>query len=168
MTWVVIRESLAVWFHYGCFPFPSHMWSKDSSHTHGNLFCTQKDYWRKRTTYLRLVRFRSLEKCCLNENIPSFFLHDCALCLRCATLAKCRRLTQEILLRGLGVFSTTIKLTGRPDLQSRQRQTDTSVLSWSDAMSSLQTNSCCCRRLLFFFCYHVYAGETLIFFLYFH
>lgn len=35
---------------------------------------------------------------------------------RRAILAKCRRLTQEILLRGLGVLRTTMKLTGRPDL----------------------------------------------------
>lgn len=42
--------------------------------------------------------------------------------LRSAILARCRRLTQDILLRGLGVFSTTMKLTGRPDLQ-KQRHT---------------------------------------------
>lgn len=33
-----------------------------------------------------------------------------------AILARCNRLTQEILLRGLGVLKTTVKLTGRPDL----------------------------------------------------
>lgn len=42
------------------------------------------------------------------------------LCLRCVILAKCRRLTQEILLSGLGVLKTTMKLTGRPDLQENR------------------------------------------------
>ena len=37
--------------------------------------------------------------------------------LRSAILDKCSRLTQEILLRGLGVLKTIMKLTGRPDLQ---------------------------------------------------
>lgn len=37
-----------------------------------------------------------------------------------AILARCRRLTQEILLRGLGVLKTTMKLTGRPDLRSNK------------------------------------------------
>lgn len=31
-------------------------------------------------------------------------------------------MTQEILLRGLGVLSTTIKLTGRPDLQTETKR----------------------------------------------
>lgn len=35
---------------------------------------------------------------------------------RSPILAKCNLLTQEILLRGLGVMKTTIKLMGRPDL----------------------------------------------------
>lgn len=35
---------------------------------------------------------------------------------RSAILAKCNLLTQEILLRGLGVMKTTMKLMGRPDL----------------------------------------------------
>lgn len=35
----------------------------------------------------------------------------------CAIFARWRRLTQEILLRGLGVLNTTMKLTGWPDLQ---------------------------------------------------
>lgn len=52
-------------------------------------------------------------------------LDECVLGLRSAILARCRRLTQDILLRGLGVFSTTMKLTGRPDLQ-KQRHTHTS------------------------------------------
>lgn len=42
-------------------------------------------------------------------------------CLRSAILAKCRRLTQEILLRGLGVLKTTVKLTGRPDLEEKHK-----------------------------------------------
>lgn len=41
-----------------------------------------------------------------------------------AILARCRRLTQEILLIGLGVLKTTVKLTGRPDL-SRDVHTHT-------------------------------------------
>lgn len=36
---------------------------------------------------------------------------------RSPILAKCNRLTQEILLRGLGVMKTTMKLMGRPDLR---------------------------------------------------
>lgn len=40
--------------------------------------------------------------------------------LRCYSrspiLAKCRRFTQEILLRGFGVMKTTMTLMGRPDL----------------------------------------------------
>lgn len=43
-----------------------------------------------------------------------------------AILARCRRLTQEILLIGLGVLKTTVKLTGRPDL-SRDVRTHTST-----------------------------------------
>ncbi len=43
-----------------------------------------------------------------------------------AILARCRRLTQEILLIGLGVLKTTVKLTGRPDL-SRDIRTHTST-----------------------------------------
>lgn len=35
---------------------------------------------------------------------------------RSPILAKCNLLTQEILLRGLGVIKTTMKLMGRPDL----------------------------------------------------
>lgn len=35
---------------------------------------------------------------------------------RSPILAKCNLLTQEILLRGLGVMKTTMKLMGRPDL----------------------------------------------------
>lgn len=80
------------------------------------------------TEYIRqhseTLAFQILGNILLGGKDPSLFLHDCVLCLRRAILAKCRRLTQEILLRGLGVFSTTMKLTGRPDLQSRQRQAD--------------------------------------------
>ena len=36
---------------------------------------------------------------------------------RSPILAKCSLLTQEILLRGVGVMKTTMKLMGRPDLQ---------------------------------------------------
>lgn len=37
--------------------------------------------------------------------------------LRSPILARCNLLTQEILLRGLGVMKTTMKLMGRPDLR---------------------------------------------------
>lgn len=40
---------------------------------------------------------------------------------RSPILAKCNLLTQEILLRGLGVMKTTMKLMGRPDLQGESR-----------------------------------------------
>lgn len=43
--------------------------------------------------------------------------------LLCAILARCNRLTQEILLRGLGVLKTTVKLTGRPDLWENTQET---------------------------------------------
>lgn len=43
--------------------------------------------------------------------------HSPRLYSRSAILAKCNLLTQEILLRGLGVMKTTMKLMGRPDLR---------------------------------------------------
>lgn len=42
--------------------------------------------------------------------------------LRSPILARCNLLTQEILLRGLGVMKTTMKLMGRPDLRGEGRE----------------------------------------------
>lgn len=48
----------------------------------------------------------------LGPEAPSTGLYS-----RSPILAKCNLLTQEILLRGLGVMKTTMKLMGRPDLR---------------------------------------------------
>lgn len=49
--------------------------------------------------------------------LPSKALSPRGFYSRSPILAKCNLLTQEILLKGLGVMKTTMKLMGRPDLQ---------------------------------------------------
>lgn len=54
---------------------------------------------------------------------------------RSPILAKCNLLTQEILLRGLGVMKTTMKLMGRPDLRREGEECEGPELA-----------PCCCLR----------------------
>lgn len=85
------------------------------------------------------------------------------LCLRCAILAKCRRLTQEILLRGLGVLRTTMKLTGRPDLDENTHK-NSQIITHIKCIDNEFVNKYYCwfSLVLFSVCHSIiWSGETV-------